>query len=219
MLIVGIGVLKMGISQKTLQEICDRAYPVGSYYFSNNSTSPVTLFGGTWTQISGYFVKAMNSSIGTTGGSSSQNVNFCPTHSHTISSHTHSCISHTHSINSINHYHSIGTHSHGSSTRNHGHSSQFLTSPNSTEAANGVSNGPYIWSGTYQEIRVSTYSTTITSVGNSQSFSVSGYLGSCVANSSNLNSIDLTSTSYGSSGSNISIMPPYKECYCWRRTG
>ena len=60
MLIVGIGALKMGISQKTLQEICNRAYPIGSYYFSNNSTSPVTLFGGTWTQISGYFVKAMN---------------------------------------------------------------------------------------------------------------------------------------------------------------
>ena len=32
------------------------AYPVGSVYISTNSTSPATLFGGTWVQIKGRFL-------------------------------------------------------------------------------------------------------------------------------------------------------------------
>ena len=30
--------------------ILDLVYPVGSVYYSNNSTNPSTLFGGTWTE-------------------------------------------------------------------------------------------------------------------------------------------------------------------------
>ena len=211
----------MGINQKTLQEICNRAYPVGSYYFSNNSTSPVTLFGGTWTQISGYFVKAMNSSIGTTGGNSSQNVKFCPTHSHTISSHVHSCISHTHSINNVSHYHSIGAHSHGNKTTNHYHLYQPMYSPAGSVTAMGPNTGAYIWTGTYFNLTITSYQTVLysNSTENHSTLSISGGLGSCVASSSSLSAVNLTSSSYGASGSNISIMPPYKECYCWRRTG
>ena len=211
----------MGISQKTLQEICNRAYPVGSYYFSNSSTSPVTLFGGTWTQISGYFVKAMSSSIGSTGGSSSQNVNFCPTHSHTISSHTHTCISHTHSISSVSHSHTVNTHSHSNSTsQGHGHSYRIPQSPPGTEVGNGTISAA-TFAGSYYTCYISSYSVfttnkTDTSISLSTS---SASLGSATNNSSSLNSTTLTSTSYGSSGSSISIMPPYKECYCWRRTG
>ena len=58
MLIVGIGAVKM-INQKTLQKIYDRAYPIGCYYFSNDSTDPGILFGGTWVQIKDCFVKAI----------------------------------------------------------------------------------------------------------------------------------------------------------------
>lgn len=49
------------------------AYPVGSIYMSYNSTSPASLFGGTWTQIKDRFlVGAGNSySAGNTGGSNS----------------------------------------------------------------------------------------------------------------------------------------------------
>ena len=31
------------------------AYPIGSLYISDNSTSPASLFGGTWEQINGYY--------------------------------------------------------------------------------------------------------------------------------------------------------------------
>lgn len=57
-------------------------YPVGSIYMSVNSTSPATLFGGTWEQLSNRFIVGVGSnySAGTTGGSS--------THYHTTGDHT-----------------------------------------------------------------------------------------------------------------------------------
>lgn len=50
-----------------------KIYPVGSYYISENSTSPSTLFGGTWEQIKDRFLLASGSTYtaGTTGGSAS----------------------------------------------------------------------------------------------------------------------------------------------------
>lgn len=44
--------------QFTKQEICDFIYPIGSVYMSINSTSPATLFGGTWIRIDGYYLYA-----------------------------------------------------------------------------------------------------------------------------------------------------------------
>ena len=57
-------------------------YPVGAIYMSVNSTSPATLFGGTWEQLSNRFIVGVGSnySAGTTGGSS--------THYHTTGDHT-----------------------------------------------------------------------------------------------------------------------------------
>lgn len=43
------------------------AYPVGAIYISYSSTSPASLFGGTWTQITGRFLRAANDV--STGGS------------------------------------------------------------------------------------------------------------------------------------------------------
>lgn len=54
--------------------LSDILYPVGSIYMSVNNTSPATLFGGTWTQISGRFLYCTTTSK-TTGGAS--------THTHT----------------------------------------------------------------------------------------------------------------------------------------
>lgn len=52
------------------------AYPVGAIYMSTSSTSPASLFGGSWTQIQNQFLLAAGSgySAGSTGGST--------THSH-----------------------------------------------------------------------------------------------------------------------------------------
>ena len=93
------------------------AYPVGAIYISTTSTSPATLFGGTWTQLSaGQFLIAAGSSdykAGDTGGSTS--------HSHTVSSHSHT-MSHTHGIAShshtmahthtLSHTHTVASHTH-----------------------------------------------------------------------------------------------------------
>lgn len=51
----------------------DLIYPVGSYYWSSTTTSPASLFGGTWTRIKNSFLWAMGDSgtIGATGGNSS----------------------------------------------------------------------------------------------------------------------------------------------------
>ena len=52
-------------------DVVDLIYPVGSIYMSVNSTSPATLFGGTWEQIQDKFLLASGTSYsnGSTGGS------------------------------------------------------------------------------------------------------------------------------------------------------
>lgn len=55
---------------KTLAEIMLDLYPVGAVYISVNSTSPASLFGGTWEQIEDRFLLAAGSTYaaGSTGG-------------------------------------------------------------------------------------------------------------------------------------------------------
>ena len=61
-------------------------YPVGAIYMSVNSTSPATLFGGTWARIEGRFLLASGGgyNAGTTGGEASHTLttNELPSHNH-----------------------------------------------------------------------------------------------------------------------------------------
>lgn len=63
-------------------------YPVGSIYLSVNSTSPATLFGGTWEQIKDRFLLAAGDtySAGSTGGEATHTltVDEMPKHSHNL---------------------------------------------------------------------------------------------------------------------------------------
>lgn len=77
----------------------DLIYPVGAIYFSTVSTSPATLFGGTWVQIKDKFLLASGDTYtaGDSGGSATQTltVSEMPSHSHAVSiveggSHSHS---------------------------------------------------------------------------------------------------------------------------------
>ena len=72
-------------SGKTLFDI---VYPVGAIYMSVSSTSPATLFGGTWEKIENRFLLAAGSSYtaGNTGGEATHTLtkNEMPTHSHEI---------------------------------------------------------------------------------------------------------------------------------------
>lgn len=56
------------VSGHTKAQIVDMIYPVGSIYMSVNSTSPATLFGGTWQRITGRFLLSATDS-GSSGAS------------------------------------------------------------------------------------------------------------------------------------------------------
>ena len=75
---------------KSLENIINIVYPIGSIYFSVNSVSPQTLFGGTWEQIEDRFLLACGNSYtnGTTGGEANHTltVNEMPSHRHGSSS-------------------------------------------------------------------------------------------------------------------------------------
>ena len=55
----------------TADDVWQKIYPIGIIYLSVNSTSPATLFGGTWTQISNRFLYCTTSGATGTGGASS----------------------------------------------------------------------------------------------------------------------------------------------------
>lgn len=78
------------------------AYPIGSYYISSVSTSPATLFGGTWVRVENRMIMAAGSSYtaGSTGGSATHSLSVA-----NIPSHNHSCNSvgnHTHTRGTMN---------------------------------------------------------------------------------------------------------------------
>lgn len=83
------------------------AYPVGSIYLSVNSTSPTTLFGGTWVQLKDKFMLTAGDTYvaGTTGGEATHtlSVNEMPSHTHTQNAHTHTQNAHTHVQNKHRH--------------------------------------------------------------------------------------------------------------------
>lgn len=82
----------VNVSQKVdntelIKQILLLAYPVGSYYWSNNSTDPANLFGGTWTQIKDRFVYAAGSKpVEATGGEETHTLTVAemPMHNHGV---------------------------------------------------------------------------------------------------------------------------------------
>lgn len=70
------------------KSIVDIVYPVGSIYMSVNSTSPATLFGGTWEALGGRFLVGADSTYtaGSTGGEASHTLTIdeMPQHNHSI---------------------------------------------------------------------------------------------------------------------------------------
>ena len=79
---------KSSDSSSTYFKLMKLIYPVGSIYWSGNSTNPSTLFGGTWTQIKDKFVWAKGDSdtLGATGGAKTVTltVNNMPSHNHSF---------------------------------------------------------------------------------------------------------------------------------------
>jgi len=75
-------------SLKTNRQILDMIYPIGAIYMSVNSTSPATLFGGTWEQIKDRFILSAGDSYtaGATGGEATHTLTTAemPNHNHTF---------------------------------------------------------------------------------------------------------------------------------------
>lgn len=72
--------------QRSLNEILDNIYPIGSIYLSTNSTNPSNYFGGVWEQIKDRFLLACGDtySNGSTGGEATHKltINEMPSHNH-----------------------------------------------------------------------------------------------------------------------------------------
>lgn len=79
--------------------IWQKVYPVGAIYTSTSSTSPASLFGGTWEQLKDRFLVGAGNTyaVNATGGATSAS------HSHTVNSHNHSVpgVSHSHTNGSL----------------------------------------------------------------------------------------------------------------------
>ena len=72
------------IGSNLKKALVDIFYPVGSIYTSMNNTSPATLFGGTWSQITDRFLYCVSSNSNTTGGSKKITIDNLPSHNHGI---------------------------------------------------------------------------------------------------------------------------------------
>lgn len=74
--------------REQLANIGKTVYPVGAYYISEKSTSPASLFGGTWIELSGKFLYARDTShpAGSGGGEAQHTLTAdeMPNHSHEI---------------------------------------------------------------------------------------------------------------------------------------
>ena len=68
------------------KDLLEKVYPIGSYYWSENDTSPEELFGGKWKKIEGRFLFASDSNhyVGKTGGEERHKLTLdeMPSHSH-----------------------------------------------------------------------------------------------------------------------------------------
>jgi len=102
----------------------DEVYPVGSIYMSVNSTSPQTLFGGTWEQLTSTFLYASstptnnNAKTATAGASTvSLTASQMPRHTHTQNSHNHTQNAHTHIQDA--HTHIQDSHNHSQNAHSH----------------------------------------------------------------------------------------------------
>ena len=72
-----------------VNEVLDSIFPIGSIYMSAESTSPASLFGGTWEKLEGRFLLGASSSyaLGIPGGEATHTLTIdeMPSHTHTFS--------------------------------------------------------------------------------------------------------------------------------------
>ncbi len=205
------------VLKETLLNFC---YPIGSLYWSSNSTDPSTLFGGTWTRIKDRFVWAMGDSdtVNDTGGEKTHTLTTTetPSHTHTISGSTGSESSHTHSLG--NHTHPLN--GSGAST-SHVSLTGSLQAVTTSGERTGIVTGCNTTSNAFQA-GASAYRGTYT-FDASHSHTLSGNTSTPSSNTSGSGTSHshgvgtLANSSTGGDGAHNN-MPPYINKYCWERT-
>ena len=189
-------------TRNNIKEIRDLIYPIGSIYMSVNSTSPASLFGGTWTQLKDRFLIGAGNSYAVNGTGGAATV----AHTHTYA--------HTHGVPGVAHTHSVGAHSHGagslyaaicfgSSYLYNYYNTAYSFTPNARKSVSGTSNDY----STKQNEATGVYGTTA----NSTAFNS----GSTTPGAATTNSQSASTTSGASDTNN---MPPYLAVYMWKRT-
>ena len=169
----------------------DKFYPVGTIYYSVNSTDPSTFIGGTWQQIKDRFILAAGDSYlaDTVGGTSSVTIttNNLPSHTHTISQ--------------------AGAHTHTRGTMNITGGGGFYENP--------TVSGLYAPYGAFYTTSAKTYVGASASDKDNASLEFDAsrsWTGETSSNGAHTHIIE-------SVGSNqpINTMPPYIVAYCWKR--
>ena len=191
--------------------VLNKIYPVGSIYMSVNSTSPATLFGGTWQRISGRFLFAANDSVeahkaGKTGGSISVTLTTAnlPSHNHSVGAHSHGLNNHTHSWSGTTN--ETGNHNHyadefGAKMQRSGYDNSFYKSGEKVAF--------------YYQRSTGSDATVNTSMSGNHKHTISGTTGASSGSTANSTAFNSGSTGSGTAHEN---MPPFLAVYVWKRT-
>lgn len=206
--------------------ILSKVYPVGAIYISTSSTSPATLFGGTWERIYGRFLLAANDGVeaynaGKTGGSVTHTltVDEIPVHNHSVGAHAHGLNSHTHTYARSN----DNTNSHTLTVQQIPSHNHKMINGNGVErsfAAMAVANGAnhemnqYIGSNKVYEFM------SIKNTGGGQGHTHGVGRSNQNTGASSGNTANSTAFNSGNKGGGKahSIMPPFLAVYVWKRT-
>lgn len=180
-------------------------YPVGAIYISTNSTSPATLFGGTWEQIQDKFLLASGSTYtaGGTGGSSS--------HTHTME-HTHT-YAHTHTTPATttdSHTLTVAempAHKHNF-TNSYGYTGTDIPGCSiSVSGSNNIVASPY-----------HAYAGSSNNLAQQNAGGGGGHTHGQKGTTTNSQSTSTTSAASNATTSETSNLPPYLAVYVWKRT-
>lgn len=209
-LFTGLNTKNTSDTNSVFYKLMKLIYPVGSLYWSANSTNPSTLFGGTWVQIKDRFVLACGDTyktVGATGGASSVtlSVDNMPSHNHSMS--------HTHNYTPSGTVSSTFTGS-AVTTSSNGSHTHVIDTYDSAGPAYGVSryrtnNNAEKWS----------RATTNSAGEHTHMVTPSGTVSSSFSgNTGTTTSISTSTTGSNGSGTSFSILPPYVVKYCFERT-
>ena len=175
------------------------AYPVGAYYISSVSTSPATLFGGTWVRVQDRMILAAGSTYtaGNTGGSATKTlvVNNLPEHSHSCNT--------------------TGSHTHTKGNMNITGTYDFAYDYDGTSYRSNFCSGAFVEGSSWTDTK--DYLTWTNGEANhwqKMTFNASKtWTGETASNGSHKHDIGNTGK-----GTAFNIMPPYIVAYVWRRT-